>query len=49
MQYSGHNTPLSHHTDRSPIIPIGLGQYKSLAEYCSPHTASEMFLISSMY
>ena len=41
-QYSGHNTPLGHHTDRGPI---GLGQYDSLGEYCNPHTASSVFLI----
>ena len=34
--------PLGHYTDRGPI---GLGQYKSLGEYCGPHTASSVFLI----
>ena len=24
---------------------MGLGQYKSLGEYCDPHTASSVFLI----
>ena len=41
-QYSGHNTPLGHYTDCSPM---GLGQYNGLGEYCSPHTASSVFLI----
>ena len=41
-QYSGHNTPLSHHTDPGPM---GLGQYTSLGKYCGPHTASSVFLI----
>ena len=39
---SGHNTPLGHHTDCSPM---GLGQYNSLGKYCDPHTASSVFLI----
>ena len=30
-QYSGHNTPLGHHTDRGPM---GLGQYDGLGKYC---------------
>ena len=41
-QYSGHNIPLGHHTDRGPM---GLGQYDGLGEYCGPHTASSVFLI----
>ena len=40
-QYSSHNTPLGHYTDRSPV---GLGQYNGLGEYCGPHTASSVFL-----
>ena len=40
---SGHNTPLVHRTDRSPT---GLGQYNVLGEYCGPHTAPAVFLIS---
>ena len=39
-QYSGHNTPLGHHTDH-----MGLGQYESLEEYCGLSTASHVFLI----
>ena len=42
MQYSGHNTPISHHTDRGSM---GLAQYNGLGEYCGPHTPSEVFLI----
>ena len=42
MQYSGHNTPLDHHTDRSPM---GFGQYDSLGEYYDPHTASSVSYI----
>ena len=42
-QYSGHNTPLGHHTDSS------LGQYNSLGEYCGLHTTSSVFLISIGY
>ena len=41
-QYSAHNTPLGHHTDRSPM---GFGQYNSLGEYCGLHTAISVFLI----
>ena len=41
MQYSGHNTPLGHYTDRSPM---GLGQHDGPGEYCDPHTASSVFL-----
>ena len=33
---------LGHQTDS---IPMGLGQYNSLGEYCGPHTASSVFLI----
>ena len=44
--YSGHKTPLGHHTDRGPM---GLGQYNSLGEYCGPHTASSVFLILIFY
>ena len=40
---TGHNTPLGHHTGHGPI---GLGQYDGPGEYCGPHTASSMFLIS---
>ena len=36
-QYSGHNTPLGHHINCSPV---GLGQYNSRGEYCGPHTAA---------
>ena len=39
---SGHNTPLGHHTGCSPM---GLGQYEGIGEYCSPHTASFVFLM----
>ena len=43
---AGQNTPIGHHTDRSPM---GLSQYKapdnSIGEYCDPHTASSVFLI----
>ena len=39
---SGHNTPLGHHTDGSPI---GIDQYSSPGEYYHPHTASSVFLI----
>ena len=42
MQYSGHNTPLGHNSDRGPM---DLGQYDCLGEYCGPHTASSVFLI----
>ena len=38
----GHNTPLGHHTESGSMC---LGQYKSLGEYCGPHTASEVFLV----
>ena len=33
---------------RTKILPepMGLGQYDSLGEYCGPHTASSVFLIS---
>ena len=41
-QYSGHNTPLGHHTNRGPM---GLGQYNSLGEYCRLSTASSVFRI----
>ena len=41
--YSGHHTPLGHHTDRSPM---SLGQYGGLGEYCGPHTACFVFLLS---
>ena len=41
-EYSGHNTPIDHITDRNPM---GLGQYDNLEEYCDPHTASSVFLI----
>ena len=43
--YSGHNTPLSHHTDNGPM---GLDHYNGLGEYCGPHTASSVFLILSL-
>ena len=39
-QYSVQNTLLGHHG------PMGLGQYNSIGEYCGPHTASSVFLIS---
>ena len=42
-QYSGHNSPLGHHTDCGPT---GLGQYNSIGEYCGPRTASSVCLIS---
>ena len=42
MQYSGHNTPLGHHTDRGPM---GLGQYDGLGDHGGPHTASSGFLM----
>ena len=41
-QYSGHNTPQGHHTDRGPM---GLGQYDGLVAYCGLSTASSVFLI----
>ena len=42
-QYSGHNTPLGHHTDCGPR---GLGQYDGpVGKDCGPHTASSVFLI----
>ena len=36
------NALLGHYTDR---VPVGLGHYGSLGEYCGPHTASSVFLI----
>ena len=39
------NTTIDHHTDHGPM---GLGQSNSLGEYCGPHTASSVFLISLM-
>ena len=45
MQYSGHNTPLGHHIDHSPI---GLGPYVSLGEYCNPNTTSSVCIISTL-
>ena len=42
MQYSGHNTPLGHHTDRGPM---GLGEYNSLGKYCGPHTSSSVYIL----
>ena len=47
MQYSGCNTPLGHHTHDTDRGPIGLGQYYSPEEYCSPHIASFVCLIIS--
>ena len=44
--YSGHITPLGHHTDRGPV---GVGQNDSLGEYCDPHTATSVFLILLFY
>ena len=43
-QYSGHNTLLSHHTDRGTMC---LGQYHlySLGEYCGPHSAFSVLLV----
>ena len=41
-QCLGHNKPLGHHTNCSPV---GLGQYNSLGEYGDLSTVSEVFLI----
>ena len=38
-------TPLGHYTDRGPM---DIGQYNGLIQYCGPHTASSMFLITSL-
>ena len=38
-------TPLGHYTDRGPM---DIGQYNGLSQYCGSHTASSMFLITSL-